>query len=296
MNIDIMALRGLISGRTASELDPDHVRLARLDYRRARTFLAPHVFAIGGDIPDPDPNDLMERGRWEHVMHLADDVALRTSSYTGSAAARMSSLAYTWLLSFPDDPDDAPYVHEVALGAHEEFEAMTFIALHGFYRQSLGCLRNAFELMTHAAALALRADKPTFERWRAAEIELRFRESRETLLTNATDLERMVAPASVFGDTELSWSRRLYKRLSGYAHSQAGRDNAAFWESNGPVYRPQTHLLAEAEMREIVAYCALCMKLGWPGFALGDLDEVLAEPGDEWSDVASGVRAFIEAV
>lgn len=296
MNIDLMTLRAFLSGRTPSELNPDHVRLSRLDYPRTRCFLAPHVFAIGGDIPDPDPNDLMEVRRWEHVMHLPDDVALRSSSYTGSVAARMSSLAYVWLLAFPDDPNDAPYVHEVALSAHEGFEAMTFIALHGFYRQALGCLRNAVELMTHAAALAIRDDQATFNRWRAGEVELRFRESRETLLANTGDLERLVTPASVFGDADTSWSRRLYKRLSGYAHSEAGRDNAAFWESNGPVYRPQTHLLAETEMREVIAYCALCMKLGWNGLALGDLDQVLSEPGDEWSDVAPGVRAFIEGV
>lgn len=294
MNIDLMALRAFLLGRTPSELNPDHVRLPRLDYRRTRCFLAPHVFAFGGDTPDP--SDLMDQEHWEHVMHLADDVALRTSSHTGSAAAGMSALAYAWLLAFPEDPADAPYVHEVALSAHEEFEAMTFIALHGFYRQALGCLRNAVELMTHAAALAIRDDKATFDRWRAGEVELRFRESRETLLANTADLERRVAPASVFGDDDTSWSRRLYKRLSGYTHSEAGRDNAAFWESNGPVYRPQTHLLGEAEMREVVAYCALCMKLGWNGFVLGDLDELLVEPGDDWSDVAPSVKAFIEAV
>src|SRR3954453_6669241 len=103
--------------------------------------------------------------------------------------------------------------------------------------------------MTHAAALSLRQDEATFDRWRQGAIELRFRESRETLLAHTAELERIVAPASVFGAEEESWSRRLYKRLSGYAHSQAGRDNAVFWESNGPVYRPQTHLLAEEEMR-----------------------------------------------
>jgi hypothetical protein len=49
----------------------------------------------------------------------------------------MSELAYAWLCSFPAEPDDAPFMHEVALGAHEEFEAAAFIGLNGFYRQTL---------------------------------------------------------------------------------------------------------------------------------------------------------------
>jgi hypothetical protein len=139
-------------------LNPDFVPLGRNDFRRTRAFLAPHIFAIGGDLPDPPATDLLDPERWNHVMHLADDVALRSSSYSGAVTARMSELAYAWLRSFPTDPAHAPFMHEVALGAHEEFEAATFIALNGFYRQALGSLRSAVELMTHAAALSVTND------------------------------------------------------------------------------------------------------------------------------------------
>jgi hypothetical protein len=71
-------LWAFLRGRTEDELNPDRVPLARTDFRRARTFLAPNVFALGGDLPDPDPTELMDAERWRHVMHLADDVALRS--------------------------------------------------------------------------------------------------------------------------------------------------------------------------------------------------------------------------
>lgn len=284
-----------ITGRTEGELSPDHIPLARNDFRRTRQFLAPHVFAIGGDLPDPPSTDLVERERWEHVMHLADDAALRSSSYSGSSITRMSDLAYGWLRSFPDDPDEAAFMHEVALGAFEEFEATTFLSLHGFYRQALGSLRNALELMTHAAALAVQRDAVRLNDWRQARIELRFRESRSALSNAAGDLEASVQPASVFSNDRAAWATRLYRRLSGYAHSQAGQDNAAFWESNGPVYRGVIHRQVEVELREVVAYCCVCMRLGWSGFRLrAELRDTLTNPGMPWADVALGTLAFLE--
>ena len=289
-------LRCFVAGRTEAELNPDHVPLARNDFRRTRQFLAPQVFAMGGDLPDPPPTELVTRERWEHVIHLADDVALRSSSYSGATITRMSELSYAWLRSFPEDASNAPFMHEVALGSFEEFEATTFVALHGFYRQALGSLRNAVELMTHAAALAVRSDAERFAGWREARVDLRFQDSRRALLKAAADLEGRVVPASVFSEAPAAWARRVYKRLCGYAHSEAGQDNAAFWESNGPVYRPETYRQTEEELRETVAYCCVCMRLGWPDFHLGlELRDTVANPGPSWADVAPGVLAFLEA-
>jgi hypothetical protein len=192
-------------------------------------------------------------------------------------------------------PDDAPFMHEVALGAHEEFEAAAFISLSGFYRQALGSLRNAFELITHAAALAVANDAERYVRWREAKVEPRFRDSRNTLLAHADALEHVVAAASVFGDLPDGWARRLYRRLCGYAHSQAGSDNAVFWESNGPVYRPTIHRQCEVELREVVAYASICMKLGWQGFRLNpESRDTLVNPGPSWTDVAPGVLSYID--
>jgi hypothetical protein len=80
--VSLRRLAAFLTGRTEQELNPDFVRLARKAFRRTRAFLGPHIFAVGGDVPDPPATQLIDRERWNHVMHLADDVALRSSSYS----------------------------------------------------------------------------------------------------------------------------------------------------------------------------------------------------------------------
>jgi hypothetical protein len=58
------------------------------------------------------------------------------------------------LFATPIAPEGMPYAPEPAYLVAEEFEASEFMALHGYYRQALGVLRNALETMVHAAALA----------------------------------------------------------------------------------------------------------------------------------------------
>jgi hypothetical protein len=80
-------------------------------------------------------------------MVLPTDVALKTSSYAGSAAAQLEALNSDWVFSWPG-PGQASFMDEVCLLAGEEFDALVFNALHGYYRQAIGCLRNALETMT----------------------------------------------------------------------------------------------------------------------------------------------------
>lgn len=43
----------------------------------------------------------------------------------------------------------------------------------------------------------------------------------------------------------------------------------------------------------MVAYCCVCMKLGWQDFQLPpELRDTLAEPNPDWADVAAGCLAF----
>jgi hypothetical protein len=41
------------------------------------------------------------------------------------------------------DPDAPDLLFDAMLDASDEYQAATFNALHGFYRQAIGCLRNA---------------------------------------------------------------------------------------------------------------------------------------------------------
>jgi hypothetical protein len=53
------------------------------------------------------------------------------------------------------------------------------------------------------------------------------------------------------------WLALLYRRLCAYAHSQAGFNNADFWKSNGPVYRPRADTLILDELQETVEICCV---------------------------------------
>jgi hypothetical protein len=66
------------------------------------------------------------------------------------------------------EPGEAPFMEEVSLLAGEEFNALVFNALHGYYRQAIGCLRNALETLIAGAGLAVTGNQELFKRWRNA--------------------------------------------------------------------------------------------------------------------------------
>jgi hypothetical protein len=265
--------------------DEDGIDLADGDFRRVRRYLAPWLFADGEEgTTYPPPSDLMQEEPWDSVMALPTDVALKTSSYSGAAAARLEALHHDWVFSWPD-PGAATFMDEICLLAGEEVDALVFNAIHGYYRQAIGCLRNALETMTIAAGLAVTNNVTLFGRWRAGQ-EISFGQARSWIRGSAegAQIDREVAPHSVFGNVDTSWIKDRYSRLCAYAHSQAGYNNADFWESNGPVYRPQALMVVEAEMRETLAIAYLLLRLGRPTYAPAQGPaNLLQGPQGSWS-------------
>jgi hypothetical protein len=127
-------------------------------------------------------------------------------------------------------------MEEASVLAGEEFDALVFNAVHGYYRQAIGCLRNALETLMVAAGLAVTGNEPLFDKWRKVGQEIGFGQARAWLRDSleGAHVDADSAPASVFGDEDTSWAKARYARLCAYAHSQAGYNNADFWESNGP--------------------------------------------------------------
>lgn len=253
--------------------DKDGIDLPKGDFRRLRRYLAPWLFALpGGDEGKtyPPPGDLVSEESWDGVMTLPTDVALKSSSYEGSLVSRLATLHSEWIFSWPN-PGEAPFMEEAALLAGEEFDALVFNALHGYYRQALGCLRNALETLTVAASLAATKSQVLFERWRRGEREIRFGQARAWLRDSlkGKQVESDAAPASVFGDGDTSWTKARYARLCAYAHSHAGYNNVDFWASNGPVFVPPALRVVEKEFRETLALAYLLLRLGWPGYHAG---------------------------
>jgi hypothetical protein len=63
--------------------DEDRLHLDESDFRRKRALLAPHVFALPGR-DDPPISDLVSQDAWDHLVHLSDDVSIRTTNWIGS--------------------------------------------------------------------------------------------------------------------------------------------------------------------------------------------------------------------
>jgi len=171
---------------------------------------------------------------------------------------RLNQLGSDWLFSWPD-PGTAPFMDDPVLIVGEEFGALVFNTMHGYYRQATGCLRVALETLAMAAAFAVTADTASFEAWQNGTLETRFSHARK-LLHDSSEGSRIDAathPASVFGNAGDAWLKSRYKRLCDYAHSRAGHDNGGFWESNGPLFVPRALDTVEREFRETLALCYL---------------------------------------
>jgi hypothetical protein len=249
--------------------DEGAIDLPEGDFRRLRRYLAPWLFADGEEgTTYPPPSDLVPEESWDNVMTLPTDVALKTSSYEGSAVARLAQLETDWVFSWPK-VGDSPFIEEACLLASEEFDALVFNALHGYYRQAIGCLRNALETMIIAASLAVTNNSALFQKWRESGQEISFGQARAWLRDSqvGAQVDADAAPESVFGDLPASWTKSRYARLCAYAHSQAGYNNADFWESNGPVFAPAALGVVEAEFRETLALAYLLLRMAWSGYA-----------------------------
>jgi hypothetical protein len=278
--------------------DEDGVDLRDGDFRRLRRYLAPHLFAWPDEdeaVAYPPPTDLVPEERWDHLMTLPTDVALKSSSYEGSTISRLATLDSDWIFSWPE-PGEAPFMEEVSLLAGEEFNALVFNALHGYYRQAIGCLRNALETLIAAAGLAVTGNQELFNRWRNGERQIGFGQARAWLRDSAAgrQVEIDAASHSVFGDDDSSWTRSRYARLCSYAHSQAGYNNADFWESNGPVFVPSALTVVEREFRETLALSYLLLRLGWGGYRPGPGPQgIMAGPKTGWEQYEALLRKWL---
>ena len=271
----------------------DGVDLKSGDFRKARRYLHPKHYALTSRYSPP--TDLIKERDWDGLMVLPTTVLLESTSYTGSLVSRLYRLHSKWLDSIPQE-GTAPYMEEVALLACDEFDALVFNAAHGWYRQAIGCLRNALEMLTIAAALSVTNNKPLYVQWRQAGKEIGFGQGRAWLRdsTLGQQVEADAAPEAVFGDVATSWTKSRYRQLCAYAHSQSGYNNADFWESNGPVYSRTALEVVEREFRATLALCYLLLRLGCHTYTPGPAQaHLLAGPQVGWTQYDGLLRKWL---
>jgi hypothetical protein len=128
-------------------------------FREQRVYLSPEAFADSGDGIGA-PTDLIDQSTWMHLMDLPTDVVLETTDHFGAMFRAMASLSYMWIsaIEVKQPATNLPMAFDAYLDAYDEFEAAPFVAAHGWYRQATAGLRNALEVMTHAARYAIRGE------------------------------------------------------------------------------------------------------------------------------------------
>jgi hypothetical protein len=269
----------------------DYVALDGGDFRNTRRYLAPHIFFWGDQevTSYPPPDDQVSRSKWEGLMDLPTDVLLRSTSWHGSTVDRLCQLHEDWISSWPP-PKKAAYMNEPTLVAGEEFDALVFNAIHGWYRQAIGCLRNALEILTIAAALSARGDLKSYQEWRSGTKSYTFGNAREMIRDTAIGaaVELKASPLQIFGDAENAWMKERYASLCAFAHGRAGHDNGAIWQSNGPVFVSGAMEIVENEFRETLALGYLLSRIGWNGYSNGPGQVALIDgPANGWEKYKS---------
>jgi len=221
------------------------------DFRSRRLMLQKTDFALARG-RYPGPTNLIEKGTWESIVSLPDDVSIRTSDKYGPQLHKMWEYWGTWVrvvLAVQDlskDPTESP-IAIAASDAADEIQASIYCALVGYYRVAFSCLRNVLEQMTIGARLALVPDPKYFSDWRNANDKLGFGWAADTLAKNqdAAALEKHLKLAtadSLFAQNPKGVARRLFAELSKYTHGAAGFTDADSRESNGPIFVPKAFL------------------------------------------------------
>ena len=265
-------------------------------FRERRAYLSPEAFADPGD-GNHTPTNLIDRQVWMDLMDLPTDVLLQTTDHFGPTFRATRSLSHMWISGIMPDGTNLPLVFDAYLDAYDEFEAAPFIAAHGWYRQATAGLRNALEVMAHAARFAIRDEPAGYAAWRDGTTDWpRFANSVDLVgqAPSVAAVESTLPAGGLFGRTPNGVLRALYQELCRFAHGHPGHTNADIWESNGPVFVPVAFAQFWRDVRDTFLACSVLLKIAHPGLDRpADLPEVADHAGAPWHGIApSAVTAY----
>ncbi len=219
------------------------------DFRARRKVLTRNDFGIAS-APEPAPSDLIDKKVWQSLVILPEDVAIRTSSHQGTTLAQLDELSSAWIFS-TRMPPYRERMSPVMLDAHDELQASIYNCLTGYYRFSIGGLRNVLELVAIGCWAEVCGKKPEFRDWQKGKIELGLGRACDGLISGASALEShlkatvndtLFAQRDPAGTSQLAkeggFVRRSFSGLSNYAHSRPKFVDSHLRESNGPIYVP----------------------------------------------------------
>src|SRR5260370_42233310 len=129
-------------------------KLSLSDFRAVRQVLTGDDFAVS-EGPDCDElrRAMVDPAVWHSIQELPDTVSIATSGLHGPELALENELHGEWITRSGYDEHDnlmSDVVKDVAFDIETEWNAATLPAVHGYYRQATGSLRNAVEACEEA--------------------------------------------------------------------------------------------------------------------------------------------------
>src|SRR5690242_8981750 len=255
-------------------------KLPAADFRARRMVLEPDDFALTDGKPDPAPTDLVDRTVWHGIMDIADDVAIRTTSYQGSRIGLLYELWGGWVEVMPT----GCIVGYAMLDCSDDFAASMLSLLQGFYRQAVGTLRSALETMVFACLSQLTNDRRGWRAWEAGREEINFLQSRHKLRSTSVvkaleDRAKGTTGRTMFADKNRpdpgGWATSLHSHLSNFIHARGSLSNARIWRSNGPVYSAQGMRIGYHSYLETYVLLLLLAKIAHPALAMPNVADFL---------------------
>jgi hypothetical protein len=263
------------------------------DFRAVRVVLEPQDFALGPKTERP-PSDPIDKDTWHSIMDLPDDVSIRISNNHGSQLKQIHELWGVWIEAIGEDKD---YLSYTMIETTDEFDSVTFNSLHGFYRQAIGSLRNALELVIIGAYCQVCTKATEFTQWSKGKTEISFGKACDCLWGAPAIQPLNKHLHNVVGDSIFDrkknktyaggWARRIYSELSNYAHSRPTFTNAEMWASNGPIYEPKAFESTIALLLQVYVLCYILVKLSRSSFVLPEPCKELFKLGTfPWMKIA----------
>jgi len=260
-------------------------KLPVADFRAVRHMLEPSEFALS-EGEDVEPSDLVDEETWAGMLHLPEDVSIRTSDHNGTRLKLLYSLWGDWITA-TGDPAAPDELFNCMLDACDAFQCAHFLVLHGYYRAAIAELRVALEQVMIGAYGNLKPDDPDYILWKSSGSELGFTRCRKRM----HGLLRNEQSKWILGDGE--FPAATFQKLCNFAHSRPDSSDGALWRSNGPVYSHDAMMLTFFTTLSVYAICYLLVRMARPQFALPTDSRILFE--EEWMPYrAEMISAFEE--
>ena len=270
--------------------------IIKKDFRSYRRLLPPEAFALA-EGPDLPPKDLIEKSVWNSIMNLPDDVSLRTSANHGTELKFMHTLWGSIIKNIGNTED---VMGHSLLDVADELMACIVNSLIGFYAVAASCLRSALELATYGTYYQRRKTLFDYKSWRKNQDDVNFGKACDELnsLSDVKALNKYLY--SKMKDTVFEqknsrypnypggWARKLYSKLSNFAHSKPAYSHVDLWNgSNGPIYVPQSFGKISVLYCDTLALIYVIIKIARPKFELpGETRFIFSFPNVKPSKIA----------